>query len=259
MPELPEVEVVLQHLKPQILGATIETLAIHRSDQATISKVHRMGKCVVMTCQRSQKTRYLLSELGMTGLWFFKATLASSPQHIHCHITLSGRKIRELHYWNPRRFGRLWLFEPSGLEAFIQRRFGPDALAIKEAPFCELIQTTRGQLKPLLLNQHRLAGIGNIYANEMLFRANIHPYAQGHQLRLTSRQRLHRTMQEVLREAIAAGALRMALRGTFRRHTRSIKRTACLAHMAAQPSLNVYRKNAVHSSAHLVKRSAERK
>jgi len=218
MPELPEVEVVLQHLKTHILGATIETLTIHRSDivrtghdlipwfhQATISKVHRMGKCVVLTCQRSQETRYLLSELGMTGLWFFKPTLASSPQHIHCHITLSGRKIRELHYWNPRRFGRLWLFEPSGLEDFIQRRFGPDALTIEEAPFCELIQTTRGQLKPLLLNQHRLAGIGNIYANEMLFRANIHPYAQGHQLRLISRQRLHQTMQEVLREAIAAG------------------------------------------------------
>jgi formamidopyrimidine-DNA glycosylase len=141
----------------------------------------------------------------MTGLWFFKANLASSPQHIHCHITLSGRKVRQLHYWNPRRFGRLWLFKPSGLEAFIQRRFGPDALTIEEAPFCQLIQTTRGQLKPLLLNQHRLAGIGNIYANEILFRANIHPYAQGHQLRLASCQRLHQTMQEVLREAIAAG------------------------------------------------------
>ena len=218
MPELPEVEVVLQHLKTQILGATIETLAIHRSDivrtghnlipwfhKATISKMHRMGKCVVLTCQRSQETRYLLSELGMTGLWFFKSTLAPSPQHIHCHITLSGRKIKELHYWNPRRFGRLWLFEPSGLQAFIQRRFGPDALTIEEVPFCELIQTTRGRLKPLLLNQHRLAGIGNIYANEMLFRANIHPYAQGHQLRLISRQRLHQTMQEVLREAITAG------------------------------------------------------
>jgi formamidopyrimidine-DNA glycosylase len=60
-------------------------------------------------------------------------------------------------------------------------------------------------MKPLLLNQHRLAGIGNIYANEILFRANIHPYAQGHQLRLISRQRLHQTMQEILREAIAAG------------------------------------------------------
>ena len=218
MPELPEVEVVLQHLKPQILGATIETFSIHRSDivrtghnlipwfrHATITHAHRMGKCVVFTCQRSQDTRYLLSELGMTGLWFFQANLAASPQHIHCHITLSGTKASELHYWNPRRFGRIWLFDLSGLEAFRQRRFGPDALTITQEAFVQLLQTTRGQLKPFFLNQHRLAGIGNIYANEILFRANIHPSAQGHQLRRTSCQRLHQTMQTVLREAIEAG------------------------------------------------------
>ncbi len=218
MPELPEVEVVLQHLKPQILGATIETVSIHRSDivrtghdlipwfrHATITHVHRMGKCVVFTCQHSQDTRYLLSELGMTGLWFFHANLAASPQHIHCHITLSGTKTSELHYWNPRRFGRIWLFDPSGLEAFRQRRFGPDALTITQEAFVQLLHTTRGQLKPFFLNQHRLAGIGNIYANEILFRANIHPSAQGHQLRRTSCQRLHHTMQTVLREAIEAG------------------------------------------------------
>ncbi len=218
MPELPEVEVVVQHLKSHILGARIGTFSIHRSDivrtgqdlipwfhHAKITHVHRIGKCVIMTCQRSQETRYLLSELGMTGLWFFKANLASSPQHIHCQMTLSGTNIRELHYWNPRRFGRLWLFDSSGLDAFRQRRFGPDALSITEAPFRQLLQKTRGRLKPLFLDQHRLAGIGNIYANEMLFRANIHPYAKGHQLRQTSCQRLHHTMQEVLREAIAAG------------------------------------------------------
>jgi formamidopyrimidine-DNA glycosylase len=218
MPELPEVDVVVQHLKKHILGATIQTLAIHRADivrtghelipwfhQATLTHVHRMGKCVVMTCQRSQETRYLLSELGMTGLWFFKANLATSPQHIHCQITLSGTKTKELHYWNPRRFGRLWLFESSGLEAFMQRRFGPDALTITQDAFCHLVQTTRGQMKSFFLNQHRLAGIGNIYANEILYRANVHPDAKGHQLRSTSCQRLHQTMQEVLREAIAAG------------------------------------------------------
>jgi len=218
MPELPEVEVVVRHLKSRVLGATVETLAIHRSDivrtghdlipwfhQAKITHVHRMGKCVVMTCQRSQETRYLLSELGMTGLWFFNANLAASPQHIHCQITLSGTKARELHYWNPRRFGRLWLFEPSGLEAFMERRFGPDALTIAQEDFCQLLQATRGQLKSWFLNQHRLAGIGNIYANEILFRANIHPAALGHQLRQSSCQRLHQTMQDVLREAIAAG------------------------------------------------------
>jgi len=218
MPELPEVEVVVQHLKRHILGATIKTLTIHRSDivrtghflipwfyQAKLIQVQRIGKCVVMTCQRSQETRYLISELGMTGLWFFKANLATSPQHIHCRITLSGREARELHYWNPRRFGRLWLFERSGLEAFIQRRFGPDALTISQDDFCRLIQTTRGQLKALFLNQHRLAGIGNIYANEILFRANVHPDAKGHRLRKTSCHRLHQTMQGVLGEAIAAG------------------------------------------------------
>jgi formamidopyrimidine-DNA glycosylase len=218
MPELPEVEVVVQHLKAHILEASIETLTIHRSDivrtghdlspwfhGAKITHVHRLGKCVVMTCQRSQETRYILSELGMTGLWFFKANLATSPQHIHCQITLSDTKTRELHYWNPRRFGRLWLFEPSGLQAFIQRRFGPDALTISQEAFCQLVQTTRSQLKPFFLNQHRLAGIGNIYANEILYRAHVHPDAKGHQLRRTSCERLHQTMQKVLREAMAAG------------------------------------------------------
>jgi formamidopyrimidine-DNA glycosylase len=218
MPELPEVEIVVQHLNDHILGATIQSLTIHRSDivrtgydlipwfqQAKLTDVRRMGKCVVMACQHSHETRYLLSELGMTGLWFLKEDLATSPQHIHCRITFSGAKARELHYWNPRRFGRLWFFEQSGLEAFMQRRFGPDALTITQEAFCQLVQTTRGQLKTFFLNQHRLAGIGNIYANEILFRANVHPDAKGHDLRRISCQRLHKTMQEVLREGIAAG------------------------------------------------------
>lgn len=218
MPELPEVEVVIQHLNAKILGARIGTLSIHRADivrtghalipwfhHARITHVYRIGKCVVMTCQRSTETRFLLSELGMTGLWFFEANLATSPQHIHCHITLSGTKAKELHYWNPRRFGRLWLFEPAGLEAFIQRRFGPDALTTTQEVFCNLVSTTRSELKSFLLNQHRIAGIGNIYANEILFRAKIHPSAKGHQLHNSSCQRLYQTMQDVLQEGIAAG------------------------------------------------------
>ena len=217
MPELPEVEVVVQYLKPHILGAKVETFAIHRSDivrtghelipwfhQAKITNVYRVGKCVVMTCQRLKETRHILSELGMTGLWLFKDNLTTSPQHIHCQITLSGQKTRNIYYWNPRRFGRLWLFEPPELEAFSQRRFGPDALSITQKAFCQRVQSTRGQLKSFFLNQHRVAGIGNIYANEILFRANIHPHAKGHRLRRTSCYRLHQTMQEVLREAIEA-------------------------------------------------------
>ena len=218
MPELPEVEVVVQHLKNHVVGATIQTFTIHRSDivktgrdqiswfhGAKLTHIQRMGKCVTMTCQRLQESRYLLSELGMTGLWFFKAHFATSPQHIHCQIKLSGTHHNELHYWNPRRFGRLWLFKPTELDAFMQRRFGPDALTITQEDFCQLIQSTHGQLKAFLLNQHHLAGIGNIYANEILYRANIHPDTKGHQLRHTSCQRLYQTMQEVLQDAITAG------------------------------------------------------
>jgi formamidopyrimidine-DNA glycosylase len=218
MPELPEVEVILNHLKDQVLGGTMDTFTIHRSDivrtghdlipwfqGSTIIDIARKGKCLIFSCHRSTGTRYLLSEQGMTGLWFFHRTLASSPQHLHCHIGLSGAQAAELHYWNPRRFGRLWLFALSELEAFLQRRFGSDALDIDEQPFIHLIQSCRGRLKPFFLDQHRLAGIGNIYANEILFRAGIHPQALGSRLGVPSCQRLYHTMHTVLREAIAAG------------------------------------------------------
>ena len=218
MPELPEVEVILDHLKGHVLGRTIEAFTIQRSDivrtghdiipwlqHSTVTNITRKGKCLIFTCHQSKEARYLLSELGMTGLWFFHRTLATSPQHLHCHIGFSGTQASELHYWNPRRFGRLWLFALPELEAFIQRRFGSDALHIEEQPFIQLIQSCRGRLMPFLLDQHRLSGIGNIYANEILFRAGIHPQAYGYRLGTSSCQRLYHTMHTVLREAIVAG------------------------------------------------------
>ena len=218
MPELPEVEVILQQLKAHSLGGTIESFTIHRSDivrtgqeiipwlsRSKITDLYRKGKCIIFICTKSGTSRAILSELGMTGLWFFQSTLASSRQHLHAHLTLSGAQATELHYWNPRRFGRLWFFELSELEAFVQRRFGPEALDIREHQFIQLLQTCRGRLKPFFLNQHRLAGLGNIYANEVLFRARIHPHAACYQLRTQSCRRLYHTMQEVLQEAMAAG------------------------------------------------------
>lgn len=218
MPELPEVEVILDHLKRRVLGGTIETFVIHRADivragtdlipwfpHSTITHISRKGKCLIFTCRRSTETRFVLSELGMTGLWYFHGALPSSPQHLHCRIGLSGAPAAELHYWNPRRFGRLWLFALPELEDFMQRRFGVDALEIGLQPFIQLIRHFRGRLKSLLLNQHRLAGIGNIYANEILFRAGIHPQAYGYRLNILSCERLYHAMHTVLREAIAAG------------------------------------------------------
>ena len=218
MPELPEVEVILQHLKPHVIGGTIESFMIHRSDivrrgqqiipwlsGSKITDLYRRGKCIIFSCTKLGMTQSILSELGMTGLWFFQSNFASSPQHVHAQMTLSNAHVGELHYWNPRRFGRLWLFEPSELEMFMQRRFGPEALDIGEGQFIQLLQACRGQLKPFFLDQHRLAGLGNIYANEILFRARIHPHAQCHQLRTQSCRRLYHTMRDVLQEALAKG------------------------------------------------------
>lgn len=163
MPELPEVEVILNHLKSHVLGGTIDTFTIQRMDivrvghelipwfqQSTITNIERKGKCLIFTCHRVNESRYILSELGMTGLWFFHRALASSPAHLHCHIGFAGTQAAELHYWNPRRFGRLWLFALPQLEAFLQRRFGSDAMDIEEQPFIRLIQSSRGRLKPFL-------------------------------------------------------------------------------------------------------------
>jgi formamidopyrimidine-DNA glycosylase len=218
MPELPEVEVILHHLHKQVLGGRIEAFLINREDivrvgfstaswyiGATIAQISRHGKCLAFACRHSEETRFFVSELGMTGLWFFSPTLASSPQHLHIQLELSQSQKSDLFYWNPRRFGRIWLLDRHEFEEFLQRRFGPDALELNEADFTGIIQNCRGRLKPFLLDQHRLAGIGNIYANEILFRAKIHPFAHGNHLRAMTCQRLFEAMRQTLGEAVQAG------------------------------------------------------
>ncbi len=218
MPELPEVEVVLRHLKPHLVGSQIHELTIHRADivrkghhylsclpTSHITDVMRRGKCLIMTCERSNTVYHLLSELGMTGLWLYERTLATTPQHVHACLTVSGKRPSTLHYWNPRRFGRLWIFRPQELSEFLHRRFGPDPLELDEPTFLRLLRTSRGRIKSWLMNQRRLAGIGNIYANEILFRSGIHPHAKGCALRVNTCRRLFQTLQRVLQEAIQAG------------------------------------------------------
>lgn len=217
MPELPEVEVILRSLQKQVLGARIVSLHINREDivraggptaywylETTIIDLTRKGKCIIFTCQGPNETRHIVSELGMTGLWFFDPKLAASPQHLHLALTLSGTSAHHLHYWNPRRFGRIWLLNDHELQAFCQRRFGPDALALDEFALIALIKGCRGRLKTFLLDQHRLAGIGNIYANEILFRAGVHPHAHGHRLHRSTYSRLFQATRQVLQEGIEA-------------------------------------------------------
>lgn len=218
MPELPEAEVVCRQLRAHIRGKAIQSIWIGRDDMvrvglasvawyenALIADVQRLGKSVVVECSRNGECRYIVAELGMTGLLLFHRESAPSERHIHVILQITNDTPLDVHYWNARRFGRLSLLSPGELQDYRERRFGIDPLIAEEDEWVSLIKGCRGRVKALLLHQQKIAGVGNIYANEMLFRSGIHPHARGCQLSKGRIRRLYRCMVELLTEAIDKG------------------------------------------------------
>ena len=198
MPELPEVETVVRSLAPiitgqQILRTEIRLPRLFKGEPPNgrvIESVTRHGKFIVLTLA---PRGFLIVHLGMTGKLRWNAP---HEKHTHVIFTLSNG---ELTYTDARTFGRI-----ESAEELPERvsRLGPDALAIPEAEFLERLQARKGRIKSRLLNQLFLRGVGNIYADEALFRAGVHPAA-----RTVSRKRallLHAAVQQVLAEAVAA-------------------------------------------------------
>lgn len=218
MPELPEAEVVTRQIRAHLLGAQLNACLVGRADivreglstlpwyqGALLEDVARYGKSVAMGFRNQGERRYVVAELGMTGLLLFHATQTRHPQHVHVRMAFTGGRESELRYWNPRRFGRMSLLNRAGLDAYRARRFGVDPLTVPREEFVHLLQGRRGRLKSLLMHQQVIAGIGNIYANEILFRARLHPNREVQRLREATIIRLYDTMQSVLLEAIACG------------------------------------------------------
>jgi formamidopyrimidine-DNA glycosylase len=218
MPELPEAEVVASQLRVHLLGAELNECLVGRADivreglttlswyyGAVLEGVERYGKSVALGLRKENEIRYIVAELGMTGLLLFRATQTKYPQHVHVRMSFTGGRESELRYWNPRRFGRISLLDRAGLAHYRARRFGIDPLTVPRDEFISLMEVRRGRLKPLLMHQQVIAGIGNIYANEILFRARLHPNRGVHRLRRATIMTLYDTMQTVLREAISCG------------------------------------------------------
>ncbi|MEO6307341.1 MAG: bifunctional DNA-formamidopyrimidine glycosylase/DNA-(apurinic or apyrimidinic site) lyase [Nitrospiraceae bacterium] len=218
MPELPEAQVVAQQLRTHLLGAQLNECWVGRADivreglptllwyrGSVLEGVERYGKSVALGFQKECELRYIVAELGMTGLLLFRATQTKHPQHVHVRMSFTGSRETELRYWNPRRFGRLSLLDRAGLDHYRARRFGIDPLTAPRDEFVRLMQAKRGRLKPLLMHQQVIAGIGNIYANEILFRARLHPNREVNRLRVATMIRLYGIMQVVLCEAISCG------------------------------------------------------
>lgn len=199
MPELPEVETIVNGLVPLLEGRSIERVEVIAPlvaktsfDQVRpqrILAVRRHGKNVLMECEQG-----LLSiHLGMTGKLLLNADRTPYTRVVF-HLDRG-----ELLYDDVRQFGRLhWhLVMPDRLAAL-----GPDPLSISAEDFVARLRARRGSIKPLLLNQTFLRGLGNIYVDESLFRAGIHPKATAARISKPRALALHAAIQEVLRLAI---------------------------------------------------------
>jgi formamidopyrimidine-DNA glycosylase len=191
LPELPEVETVVRSLAPRVLGRRIST-AINWNGPAIgqeIQGLRRHGKYIVFTLERG----YLLVHLRMTGKLLWNG--ARTP-YTRAELWLDDGSV--LRYDDVRRFGRVTWSEELPSQ-------GPDPLEIEAEEFAARVRARKGRIKPLLLDQKFLRGLGNIYVDEALFRARIHPRAVATKLSPARALILWRVTRELLDEAIAWG------------------------------------------------------
>lgn len=212
MPELPEVETVVAGLKKTVLGKTIQKVdlfypKIVKSDLfqfrlklpgTKIEEIQRRGKNILFSLS-DQHT--LLAHLGMTGHMFFYHQSSKPDKHdVAIFKFLEG----ELHFNDIRKFGKLALLSRE-LEKSHTQKLGPEPLQISFKNFTRLFRRHRRMVKPVLLDQSFLAGIGNIYADEALFEARIHPKMRTHKLDGEALKRLYNGIRKTLKKAIKTG------------------------------------------------------
>ena len=218
MPELPEVESVLQCLtvnRPSLLGRQVQEVQILRcsvvdgDEQRLVQalegsccrEVVRHGKYLFFGFEASRATKrcWLALHLRMTGRLFLVSVEAAVERHTRLALMLDqGLALR---FDDPRAFGRVWLVKDP---AEVTGTLGPDALTLTRSAFLQRLGGVRRQLKALLLDQSFVAGIGNIYADEILFRARLHPLRAASDLNDQEREQLYQALHDVMVQAVAA-------------------------------------------------------
>ena len=228
MPELPEVETIARGLQQKVAGDVIESVWLGSKPQtmksrpaeiaatlehARITQVRRMGKHIVFDLEHNgvppaAKTRRRIKvpgpraqwivHLGMTGRMLVCEPSAELAKHTHAIVTLASG--RELRFVDPRRFGRLSVASQGDFEAG-----GSEPLEVEKDRFVALFRGRKTPIKSALLNQKLLRGVGNIYADESLFRAGLRPRRRVSTITRAQLEKLYESVQEVLKEAIALG------------------------------------------------------
>jgi formamidopyrimidine-DNA glycosylase len=219
MPELPEVETVAQGLRRRALGRRIVSVEIRHAaviagspeefvstlEGRMLTSVSRTGKAIAveLTADDGLPPRFLLVRLGMTGQLTVAPHDAPIEPHTHVFMLLDdGRE--ELRFCDARRFGRLRSLTLAELEKVLGS-LGPDAQRVTEPQFLAAMRGRKGAIKSWLMNQKLVAGLGNIYADESLFEARIHPLAQPGRVSAGKAHQLYKAVRKVLDRAVALG------------------------------------------------------
>ncbi|MBD3245667.1 MAG: bifunctional DNA-formamidopyrimidine glycosylase/DNA-(apurinic or apyrimidinic site) lyase [Candidatus Omnitrophica bacterium] len=208
MPELPEVETIKNQLKHRIAGRRI--LRVRAPDPRVIKgctfsefrtriegllvrNVSRRGKALLVALDGAQ---FLLMHLRISG-W----VEVSRGEEKYTRVQMEMEDGGILHFCDTRALGELRLFRRGQPVPFLAK-MGPDPLALSAREFCGLFAGRKGRIKPLLMNQRFLAGVGNIYAQEALFCAKVHPARPADDLSGRELKRLYRCLLKLLRHAI---------------------------------------------------------
>lgn len=214
MPELPEVETMCRGIA-QVVGRTIESVskpacryrpivmkpAVSTMDRRLqgeeVTRVSRLGKRVLLHTSEWA----LVLQPKMTGLVAIE--LPPDPEHVRLQIDFTGSPALRLQFWDRRGLGTVELLRQQDITArIIDGRLGPDALAISLPEFSQRLAATQRAVKVVLLDQKLVAGVGNLYASEMLHVARIHPQLPAAQLSRSKVAGLHAAMQAILLDAI---------------------------------------------------------
>lgn len=215
MPELPEVETMRRGIS-LIAGSRVTDVSRpkcgyrpisitpalpefrRRTRRRTIEHVDRIGKRVVLRLSGGER---IVLEPRMTGLVL--AADPPDPDHVRFRIDLAGGPLTEVLFWDRRGLGLVYLLSDAEFaQRFDEGRIGPDALSITCDGLRERLSPTKTPIKVALLDQRRIAGIGNLYASEILHLARIHPARRAESLKSEEWSELHRAIVEVLEMAV---------------------------------------------------------
>jgi len=215
MPELPEVETMRRGILA-VVGSRVKavkraacnlrpievrpTMAAFRKRTVgrTITDVDRVGKRVVVRLDSGDS---MIFEPRMTGL----VLIADPPdgEHLRFRVDLAGGEIRTFWFWDRRGLGSVRLLSPRQFAVELGgAKLGPDALAISCDELRERLKGSRREIKVALLDQRAVAGVGNLYASEILHRSGVHPQHRCDRLPRVAWERIHAVMLEVLHTAI---------------------------------------------------------